>query len=320
MPRLLQTLCLVFITAFASHAVAADLGKLQQSFMARYDEANTKRDEGLKKLEASYLAALKRHLDKVKNSGRLEIVIPVRDEIEAVETAVDPLPKLPEKSDRELKDLRQKYVGAREAILETHAKTLVELAEKMEQALEKAEASLTKAGRIDEALAAKRMRETLGEDAGIQGARERGASPSILEGEWECLSKLQAVIIEKGESSVGWVEGDPQAKITDNSMAQIKKFAPKSAVFISVPNARVEFRSAREIREFRCKLVMGMNGDAQFRVYANGKLKKRVDLAGEGQDREISVEFEPTKTLVLEVDNNGNTNMDCALWVNPMVR
>ena len=161
------------LLGLAGAARGITLEELQKSFIARYDEANAKRDDQLKKLEAGYLGALERYLGKVQKGGRLEAVVPVRDEIESIRTGADPLPSLPDNAAYEFKQLRRKYVDARDAAIGEHAETLVELAGKMDAALEDQEAALTKAGRIDDALAAKRMRETLSADAGIKAARDR---------------------------------------------------------------------------------------------------------------------------------------------------
>ena len=238
--------------------------------MARYDETNAERDQGLEKLRTSYLGALKRHLAEVQKTGRLERVIPVRDEVEAIEGKVDPLPELPEKAGRELKDFREKYVAARERILQTHAQTLVELADKMDEALKSAEASLTKAGKIDEALAAKRMRETLAEDAGIQGARSRPAKTSQSRGdrEWRPLLDAEWEILERGSYWVGDAKGATgKGSYDGNVKTVVSQLREEGAPhFLAVPPARVEFRFDREITELKAKVWIFKTGEASFKV------------------------------------------------------
>lgn len=114
MKTLIQALLLVPVVLIA--AAASDLEKLQTSFMARYDEANATRDEQIKKLESSYLAALERHLDKVKGSGDLKVVVPVRDEIEAMKADPAALPSLKDGADADLKSMRAKYAAARDGV------------------------------------------------------------------------------------------------------------------------------------------------------------------------------------------------------------
>ena len=153
-------------------AVRGDtLAQLQKSFLERYDEANATRDAQLQKLEASYLAALNREIEKTKATGRLEAVIPFVDEVEEVERASGELPALKDNTPPELRQMRGKYSQARTAILKKHAESLISLADKMKSALEAQEAALTKAGKIEDALTAKHMREGLENDAGVRDAR-----------------------------------------------------------------------------------------------------------------------------------------------------
>lgn len=151
---------------------AADLGQLQTSFMARYDEANAERDASLKRLDGSYLAALKKLEDQLKGAGDLDRILPVRDEIEAVEANADALPDLPDKRPAQLSGMRNKFTGARDKVLMDHARELVSLVEKMEKVLSEQESRLTREGDVDGALAARKMSDTLEADAGIQNARK----------------------------------------------------------------------------------------------------------------------------------------------------
>jgi hypothetical protein len=140
--------------------------------MERYDAANLSRDEQLKKLDASYLAALNRQVEKAKATGKLDAVIPILDEVQAVKNAADPLPDLPSTASAELKQMRAKHAEARAKILKSHAEAVTSLADKMTAALKAQESELTKAGKIDDALAAKHMRESLEKDEGLIRIRE----------------------------------------------------------------------------------------------------------------------------------------------------
>ncbi len=178
MTRPTSTLRMLLISAFqlfsisAFTAAAADLGQLQASFMARYDEANATRDESLKKLEASYLAALKKLEDRLKDTGDLDQVLPVREEISVVEDGAEDLPDLPDKPPAQLPGMRRKFVSARTKVVMEHARELLALVEKMDQVLSEQETRLTREGDVDGALAARKMSATLEADAGIQKARE----------------------------------------------------------------------------------------------------------------------------------------------------
>lgn len=178
----------IVAVVLASTACLADSIKdLEKSYLSRYDEANGKRTSQLEKLQSSYLTAIKRDMAKVQSSGKLEAVIPYRDEIAFIEEGKDPLPALPETTSYQLKKMRGKYVEARQNILVTHATALVGLADKMIEVLEQRETEFTKAGKIDEALKAKKLRETYAADEEISAARNvlkfaggRGTTPAAL--------------------------------------------------------------------------------------------------------------------------------------------
>jgi hypothetical protein len=169
--RLLLTSLTALAMLVPGLSCADALEDLHKSFMSRYDAANTLRDEQIKKLDASYLAALERMQDKAKSTGNLDSVVPILDEIQAVKTAADPFPELPANATSELKQMRGKHTESGSKILKTHAETITGLFGKMDQALKSQEVELTKAGKIDAALAAKHMRESLAQDQGITAAR-----------------------------------------------------------------------------------------------------------------------------------------------------
>jgi hypothetical protein len=148
------------------------LDDLQANFQTRCDFAEADRDLQLKKLDASYLAALDRQVEKTRATGKLDAVIPLIEEVQAVKAGTDPLPELPEAASLELKQMRGKHAEARAKILKSHAEAIASLADKMEAALKTKETELTKAGKFDDALAAKKMRENLEKDQTIGDARD----------------------------------------------------------------------------------------------------------------------------------------------------
>lgn len=297
----------LIILALALVAEATELGKLQDSFMSRYDATNQERDDGLKKLESSYVTALERHLDKVKASGKLERVIPVRDEIQAVQTDAGSLPELPESTDRELRSMRDKFVEAREKILETHAKSLIDLADKMEELLRKKEAELTKAGKIDDALSANRMRETLGSDEGIAGARQhldinRQVGPQSRMPIQLREAKLRA--LEKRFSFYGLVTEPGLEALHAKAVNRYREIDDGRGELLVVPAPiRLELRFPREVTELDAEAYLGVVGDAIFRVHVAGELVKELDFEGDlNSSKQLKCKFSPTRSLVIEVD------------------
>lgn len=172
MTAFVRTFLAVVAVMLPATTLADTLGRLHKSFMERYDEANSKRDDQLKQLDGSYLAALQRQQDKAKTAGKLDAVLPWVGEIQAIKTGTSPLPDLAESAPNELKQMRAKHAESRDKITKSHAIAITSLADKMEQALKAQETELTKAGKIDEALAAKHMRESLAGDQAITSARD----------------------------------------------------------------------------------------------------------------------------------------------------
>ena len=156
----------------ATIALAASLDDLQQVFRAHRETANSQRDEQLGKLDTSYVGALERQLEKAKSTGKLETVIPFKDEIQAVKKNQTPLPQLTANAILELRNMRGKYLDGRDKILKDHAGIVVALTDKMEKELKSQEIALTKEGKLDAALAAKSMREELTGDAETIAARD----------------------------------------------------------------------------------------------------------------------------------------------------
>ena len=163
--------------ALAAPALSQSLDALQQSFMAKYDALNQTRDQKLETLTANYSAALKRLLDDTKKSGNLDSVLPIRDELNAVEANTWPLPGLAKTAPRQLVDLRTKFAEARNQLTKEHGTELVSLVNKMQQLLKQKEAELTKNNDVDGALAARKMGETLETDEGVKQARASLVAP-----------------------------------------------------------------------------------------------------------------------------------------------
>jgi hypothetical protein len=201
--------CMLLLTL---RVAGGPLDDLQSNFETRCDFAAADRDLQLKKLDASYLAALDRQVEKIKATGKLDAVIPYINEIQAVKNAARaaglapppppsgesqaqdparsdrPLPSdrntetpggnaatetpLPAGASLELQQMRAKHAEARAKILKSHAEALASLADKMVAALKSRETEFTKAGKFDDALAAKKMRETLEKDQTIGDARD----------------------------------------------------------------------------------------------------------------------------------------------------
>lgn len=316
---------LLIILAMGFAASASELGKLQDSFMARYDETNQERDDGLKKLESSYVAALERHLDKVKSTGKLERVIPVRDEIQAVQKDAAALPELPNSADRDLRKMREKFVGAREAIVESHALALVQLAGKMDELLKKTEADLTRQGKIDDALAAKRMRETLTEDTGIQAASRfsESRSQSLQPKDWIKFSDGTWEVRGSGPSYIGPIGGSGYEKLHVTMRQRFEEADQgKNGLFVTLAPIEFEIRFPRPVSELKTEgySALGAGRKVKFHVIRSGETIKVGEVVADGRNTApLDCKFEPTRKLTIRLEKEDGGGVWTAL-LNPRVR
>jgi hypothetical protein len=108
--------------------------------------------------------------------------------------------------------MRAKLAEGREHIIRSHAVTLTNLADKMQQALKTKESELTKAGEIENAVAAKHFRESLENDQKIIDARDM-----IKFGGSTTLGRPALQIRRYGDNLEALVHYDRTGKITMNS-------------------------------------------------------------------------------------------------------
>ena len=316
---------LVAFVLFAGPLAAAEdeLEQLQVAFEKRHGDANAKRDEQLAKLETGYMAALNRHIDKVKASGNLEDVLTLRDEVDAVKEGTDPLPALPATATQEFKQLRKTYEEARAVIEKSHASSVSDLATKMSEVLKAKEVQLTKAGKIDEALEARKIREALESDEGVGAARGRLADLAPAKAEWISLVGAEWEI----EFSESWYVGDAlglkgKGIYPEESKVLMLK-VPDGGFphFIGVPKAKVVFKLPSKVTRFEAKVSMISFGDASLILHA-GK-KKVAEVRVDGQNAKeliLKSEFEATNRLTLEFDPQGTSSGDWIGIFSPKVR
>lgn len=168
----MRIILILHLLAVAIPVAAQSVDQLRKSFDEHRERTAAVRDGQLEKLSESYLGGLQRLLDKTKASGKLDTVLPVHEEIEAVKHGDAELSPLPEAAMPELKQMRAKFQDGRHQILKTHATALDALAAKMESALRAREADLTKTGKIDEAVAARESLADMAKDKDLLAARD----------------------------------------------------------------------------------------------------------------------------------------------------
>jgi hypothetical protein len=311
--RAVRARCSFLLLALAAAPVAPlaaqSLDEVQRSFMSRYDELNTDRDAKLEKLAEGYLAALKRLREELQKTGKLDAVLPVRDEITAVETDADPLPEWPAGIPDRLRPLRAKYQESRTGIVREHARELVALADKMVAYLKEEEAGLTKVGKVEEALVARKMSESLGTDEGLVAARALIAGklqPLPSRSEWIPLREARLRLAESRVEYAGPADGRGYEKLHPQVRTAFAKVDdPPGSLLAVLGPCRVEFRFARPVTEFSARAYLGlrMTGPVRFRLAA-GKETVAEATFDEGQtgEKPWEAKFGPTERLMLEVE------------------
>lgn len=317
----LRVLC-VFLLAAGTFVVAEDeVEQLQSAFEKRHDAAKIQRNEQVAKLETGYLAALNRHLEKVKSSGKLEDVLSIRDEIETVKKGTDPLPALPATATYDFKQLRKTYTEARAAIEKSHTAAVSELASKVIESLKAKEVQLTKAGKFDQALAAKKLRESIEQDEELAAAlpagtpeREGGADG------WIPIKKAEMKILSESQYPVKWIDAQYRPTLPPIVAKQVDAAGANENSLMTVAPASVQVNFKSFVTRFRCKVQLADEGDAKLVISAGGKIVQSVDLVGAGKAKDIDLRIPQTRELVLSAEINGKQHGDWVIWMNPEAR
>ncbi len=316
----------VLFMALADSCPADSVKDLEKSYLAKFDQIKGDHDIRTEKLKTSYLAALHKYQEKVQKSGKLERVIPVRAEISAVEAGTEPLPSLAGNSAYEFKQLRAKYIDARNAAADTKAKALVELASRMNDLLKAEEEKLTRNGQIDAAIEAKKVGEALGKDPEVVAAKlqlEARENSDANPGDWRPLLSEKLEIVSKGNWHVGVLASTgPTDRAYAPIVEQLKKMRiPAGEILMSPAPAKIKFRLKDQVTTIRGECFLGnAGGDVTFRIKADDKLVFEKRVSGKITEQKFEASFEPTRDLELEVDSMGDHNHDWSSWLGPTVR
>ncbi len=323
--RLISASILLMVSPLFAQDGTDRMTKLHEGFISRYDEINATANKSKETLQAGYLGALARLQEQLQKTGKIEAVLPLLDEISAAKSGVDPLPALPASANRDLKLLRDKYSASRHALETKRAKEVVAIVEKMEDALKTQEAELTKAGKFDAALAAKRMRDSLAQDQGIASAKELTAADtaksnvegwrSLLEEEMEVKTKnyRPTCIVSKIQP-----EDNPLAPFVEMLLKLKEK--PERILMSHAPSM-VEFRLTKHATQARGKIILaGAGGGVQFKIHTADKCVFEQSIENEAKTLSFEIQFPPTKVLRLEVDPLGSLKDDWSAWLAPEIR
>jgi hypothetical protein len=299
------------------------LEKLKDSFESRRAASVDQHLKAMEKLRMSYRVALERLQDRAQKSGKLEDVLPVRDEIARIDKDEDPLPSLGATASADLKKLRETYDQAATRSARAHAEELVGMTDKMIELLDKESESATKAGKIEEALATEKFIETLGVDESIMEARtlvggdNKAASSGMIS-----LLKAKRTVLDGGTSYwVGTTDGKDGKGNYDPAIPALVPPQDADGLHLFLhPPTRVEFTFDRPITRFSTDAFVARNGDVVCRLFIGKRKASEVKVsAAEKPRRRWEVKFKPTDTFVLEVDMNGTIVNDLFYLLSPVV-
>jgi hypothetical protein len=294
-------------------AIAQDLDSLHKSFMTKYDQINGNRDAKVEALTEGYLGALDRLKKQLQTTGQLELVLQAQNEIDVIGKDVWPPEKLGEKATTELKTLRAKYVEAREKAHKEHATQLTDVVDKMDKLLGTQVVDLTKAGKIEDAKLAQKMKDDLAKDPAITAARDalQGGAQQNL-GDWINLWELKPKWNER--QLINGVEfgGHPELQLEPK---QIEEMVYAHA------SSRFEYSFKQSVSQLRCGLWLPNGGDVIFIIKADGAEVYRKQITGPTkQIHQVEIEFKSAKKIEFITDKNGTENFDWSTWIKPQVK
>jgi hypothetical protein len=275
--------------------------------------------ETMEKLRTGYRGALERLQEKAQKSGKLEDVLPVRDEIQRLDEKVDPLPPLGATASTELKKLRETYDQSASRTAKAHAGEIVAMADKLIDLLDNESSQLTKAGKIDGALEVNTLREAYENDAGLQEARILlGPTKTMMAGKSISLLKAKRTIMEQGAFWVGTIDG----KVGAGSYSpEIEKLAPEGEEHLFLhPPSRTSFHFERPVSRLSSGLFVARDGSVTVRLFVGARkvAETRVEAAEKAM-KSWDLKFKATDLIEIEVDPNGDLSNDLFYMVDPVV-
>jgi hypothetical protein len=303
--RSLPALLFLLAVSVAGGQDESRLEKLKESFETRRSASAEEHAAAMEKLREGYRGALQRLQERAQKSGKLEDVLPVRDEIQRLDEKADPLPPPAATASPELKQLRETYDKAVERGTRTHSQERVAMSEKMVALLEKESAALTKAGKIEEALAAKTLAAELAADPQLAAARE--SSGLGRRNEAMTFADARIKILETKHPFVGMIGARDYETVHDLVRKAYEEADQKAGnLFVLQAPAKIELRFPRRITRFKADAFHGYTGGGaatRFRVIVDGKTVETVDIGDPPSNRKpIQCQFEATDRIVIEAE------------------
>jgi len=257
------------------------------------------------KLDSSYEKALKEYEARVKESGDLTLTLAVRDELEQfrtgpskVDTGAGRLGKLRTIYERNLEKQALEDRREKQALYANYTSDLDSLRQE-----------LTKAGET--------------EGAGAVATEFTSAEKllaNLRDGEWVDLKTHSPTSIASTYKRFEERLKAPTPRTIDG-----KEYDSSEFIFAHAPS-EIQYNFRERIRQFRATIALHDEvvsvGDVVFKVKTDeGVVFTSKRISGKtSMTQVIDLRFDPTSTLTLVTDPNGNISADHAIWLKPEIR
>jgi hypothetical protein len=183
----MKSIFFIFFVLLPGFSCALTLDDLYQSFTARKLKIIDDRDTNIASLGANYTVALKKMQQKYEAAGRLDDALSVKKENDLVTSKTWPIPPLVVGAPRDLVVARKLYIQNHLDFQRQSGRSLMEVAEKMDELLAEKVISLTKEGDLETAKKARAIQEAIAKDellaeanALIQRVDKDGSAPVAI--------------------------------------------------------------------------------------------------------------------------------------------
>lgn len=310
-----------------SAAQGLSLEELQKSFESRCAEAAKERHEKVSKLRSNYAIALHRLLTSVQTKGELQKVIAVETEIKDVKANNAELLPLSKDAGESLKEYRSKLEQAENAVELDYAKSVRDLADRMNEALLAKETELTKGGEISYAKKARSIREKLAASPEILSARKLAASATKEPtdrrlGVWRSLFDEKMQVVSSGRYPVGLLS-EVLAKHGAEAAgpaSDLPKASHQKTLCAHSPNV-VRYSPRDSVGKLRGRVsLLRPQGHVTCKISADGQIIFNKVLKKDSQNEDFELRVDSARKIELIVDDNSHDGNDWVVWKNLEIR
>ncbi|WP_367872582.1 NPCBM/NEW2 domain-containing protein [Luteolibacter sp. Populi] len=326
-------LFLLLLSGAAISALAQDsLPVVQKAAEAKFEAIGDGYRADLAKLKDQLLIALGKARDTAKKEGDLDGVNALGAEIERWKSEED-IP-LVESGNAEISKLNEVYKNAAAARLVKKQRAVVAWFRSYDGRLAELEKKLVSGGKIKDAEEVRSERDARRQSSILQGAQEavKVADAAVKEDKPAAAApakswfNLKAVKWKKTEGSEHFFRNleKPDGAVAVND----QRLNARDYIFAHA-SGRIEYEFDKPVTEFRasaCLADLVVKGNSnQSGVYfsietAEGQVFRSKLISGSNPMEKVEISFNPSKKLVLIVDDNRDDRGDWSLWVNPQYR